>query len=157
MTYDTVPFKYFFAPICTVQLLWSQEVRARICKSLRSPGIDSKVSIPPAYVALRAGMIILFALLAARLHRQAESIPCLLKGLQIRALVRVALFNIQYLSHVIEKIVYISRKLANDTFRHCVSVCFYWCSMDDLLCSILWCIDNGTYYCFYNMMFLNIF
>ncbi len=28
---------------------------ARICKCLRSPGIDSKESIPPAYVAWRAG------------------------------------------------------------------------------------------------------
>jgi hypothetical protein len=29
--------------------------RAGICKRLRSPGIDSKESIPPAYVAWRAG------------------------------------------------------------------------------------------------------
>jgi hypothetical protein len=29
--------------------------RARICKRLRRPGIDSEDSIPPAYVALRAG------------------------------------------------------------------------------------------------------
>jgi hypothetical protein len=29
--------------------------RARICKRLRSPGIDSKVLISPAYVAWRAG------------------------------------------------------------------------------------------------------
>ncbi len=27
---------------------------ARICKHLRSPGIDSKESVPPAYVAWRA-------------------------------------------------------------------------------------------------------
>jgi hypothetical protein len=30
-------------------------VQSRICKRLRSPGIDSKASIPPAYVAWRAG------------------------------------------------------------------------------------------------------
>ncbi len=30
--------------------------RARICKLLKSPGIDSKGSIPPAYVACRADM-----------------------------------------------------------------------------------------------------
>jgi hypothetical protein len=30
-------------------------IRARICKRLRSPGIDSNESIPPAYVAWRAG------------------------------------------------------------------------------------------------------
>ncbi len=29
--------------------------RARICKRLRRPGIDSEVLIPPAYAALRAG------------------------------------------------------------------------------------------------------
>jgi hypothetical protein len=32
-----------------------RSARARICKSLRRPGIDSEDSIPPAYVALRAG------------------------------------------------------------------------------------------------------
>ncbi len=36
--------------------------RARIFKLLRSPGIDSKESIPPAYVAWRAGTIALFLL-----------------------------------------------------------------------------------------------
>jgi hypothetical protein len=37
--------------------IWKhQEInRARICRRLRSPGIDSKVSIPPANVAWRAG------------------------------------------------------------------------------------------------------
>jgi hypothetical protein len=32
-----------------------EESRAPICKRLRSPGIDSKESITPAYVAWRAG------------------------------------------------------------------------------------------------------
>jgi hypothetical protein len=36
--------------------------RARIFKHLWSPGIDSKASIPPAYVAWRAGTIVLFLL-----------------------------------------------------------------------------------------------
>jgi hypothetical protein len=31
------------------------QVRARICKSLWSPGIDSEESTPPAYLAWRAG------------------------------------------------------------------------------------------------------
>ncbi len=31
------------------------EYWARICKRLRSPGIDSKEPIPPGYVAYRAG------------------------------------------------------------------------------------------------------
>ncbi len=34
--------------------------RARICKRLRSPGIDSEDSILPAYVAWQAGTITLF-------------------------------------------------------------------------------------------------
>ncbi len=34
----------------------SQITRARICKRLRSPEIDSDESIPPAYVAWRADM-----------------------------------------------------------------------------------------------------
>ncbi len=38
------------------------EARARIFKRLWSPGIDSKVWIPPAYVAWRAGTITLFLL-----------------------------------------------------------------------------------------------
>jgi hypothetical protein len=42
--------------------------RARICKRLRSPGIDSEESIPSAYVAWRAGTTTLF-LLSSSLHR----------------------------------------------------------------------------------------
>jgi hypothetical protein len=37
-------------------------IRARIFKCLWGPGIDSKDSIPPAYVAWRAGTITLFFL-----------------------------------------------------------------------------------------------
>jgi hypothetical protein len=64
---------------------------ARICKRLRSPGIGSKESIPPAYVAWRAGTTtragifkqsvearnrveIGLSYRPARLHRLAESI-----------------------------------------------------------------------------------
>ena len=57
---------------------------ARICKRLWSPGIDSEESIPPAYVALRAGTT----------NRVAVSAPHggnpflgSLKGLQVRALI----------------------------------------------------------------------
>jgi hypothetical protein len=39
-----------------------EEIRARIFKRLWSPGIGSKASIPPAYVAWRAGTITLFLL-----------------------------------------------------------------------------------------------
>jgi hypothetical protein len=58
--------------------------RARICKRLRSPGIDFKKSIPPAYVAWRAGTSKRVVVPA----RQARtSTPGLLKkGLKIRAL-----------------------------------------------------------------------
>ncbi len=58
------------------------DFRARICKCLRSPGIDSQVSIPPAYVARRAGtsnMVIVPARQAG--NRFLGS----LKALQIRA------------------------------------------------------------------------
>ncbi len=45
--------------LCMCLWRWStvKEIvsRARICKRLRRPGIDSKVSIPTAYVAWRAG------------------------------------------------------------------------------------------------------
>jgi hypothetical protein len=56
--------------------------RARICKRLRSPGIDSEESIPPAYVAWRANttnMVVVPARQAG--NRFLGS----LKGLQIRA------------------------------------------------------------------------
>jgi hypothetical protein len=61
---------------------------ARICKHLRSPGTNSKESILPAYVARRAGTITLFVVqvLARHATSLAESIPGLLKRLQIRAL-----------------------------------------------------------------------
>ncbi len=61
--------------------------RVRICKRLWKPGICSKESIPPAYVAWRAGTITQFV----EPPRQAtgidclESIPGLLKCLQIQA------------------------------------------------------------------------
>ena len=56
--------------------------RARICKRLRRPGIDSEVSIPPAYVARRAGTTNRVVVPA----RQAGNrFLGSLKGLQIRA------------------------------------------------------------------------
>ncbi len=57
-------------------------IRARICKHLRSPGIDSKKLIPPAYVAWRAGTsnrVVVPARQAGNRFRGS------LKGLQIRA------------------------------------------------------------------------
>jgi hypothetical protein len=50
--------------------------RAWICRRLWSAGIDSKESIPPAYVAWRAGTsnsVIVYE--PARLHKLTESIP----------------------------------------------------------------------------------
>jgi hypothetical protein len=64
-----------------------KEPWARVCKRFRSPGIGSKESIPPAYVAWRAGKTNRVTVPA----RQAggidslESIPALLKRLQTRA------------------------------------------------------------------------
>ncbi len=59
---------------------------ALICKRLRSPGIDSKASIPPAYVAWRADRTNRVIAPARQEHRLAESVPGLLNRLQIRAL-----------------------------------------------------------------------
>ncbi len=57
--------------------------RARTCKCLRRPGIDFKESIPPAYLAWRAGASNRVVVPA----RQAENrFLGSLKGLQIRAL-----------------------------------------------------------------------
>ncbi len=66
-------------------------VRVRICRRLRSLGIDSKESIPPAYVARRTGTITIFVLplrqaTYAGESYSLESIPGLLKRLRIRAL-----------------------------------------------------------------------
>jgi hypothetical protein len=60
---------------------------ARICKRLRNPGIASKESIPPAYVARQANTTTLFDVPAyqATVHWLAESIPGLIKRLQTRA------------------------------------------------------------------------
>jgi hypothetical protein len=62
---------------------------ARICKRFRNPGIDSKESIPPAYVTWRASTTN-----RVLVHRMAESIPELLKHLQIRALGPLSLTNL---------------------------------------------------------------
>ncbi len=50
--------------------------RARICKRLRSPGIDSEESIPPTYVTWRAGAT---NRVCAPVRQAKESIPGLLK------------------------------------------------------------------------------
>ncbi len=66
---------------------------SEIGKRLRSPGIDSKEQIPPAYVAQRAGRINM-VVVPARYTTQTggidslESIPGPHKRLKIRALIR---------------------------------------------------------------------
>jgi hypothetical protein len=65
--------------------------RARICERFRSPGIDSKETISPTYVAWRPGTITLFVFLVRQATQAGgidslESIPGLLQRLQIRAL-----------------------------------------------------------------------
>jgi hypothetical protein len=54
-----------------------------------SPEIDSKESTPPTYVALQVRQPYL-TYRAAKLHRLAESIPGILKRLQIRSLLILA-------------------------------------------------------------------
>jgi hypothetical protein len=58
------------------------EFRARICKRLWSPGIDSEESTPPAYVAWRAGTTNRVVIPACQAGNQFLGS---LKGLQIRA------------------------------------------------------------------------
>jgi hypothetical protein len=65
--------------------VWGRrECRARICKRLRSPGIDSEESIPPAYVAWRAAMTNRVVVPARQVGNRFLGF---FKGLQIRALV----------------------------------------------------------------------
>jgi hypothetical protein len=72
------------------------QFRARICKRVRSPGIVSKESIPPAYVAWRASTtnrIIVPARQVAGKISSLESIPGLLKRLKIQALAAIWIKN----------------------------------------------------------------
>jgi hypothetical protein len=64
--------------------------RARICRRLRSPGIDSKESVPPAYQAWRAGTTIKVFVPA---HHAQNRFLGSFKGLQIRALRLLLLAN----------------------------------------------------------------
>ncbi len=76
---------FILTHILGVSFLWALRIRARICKHLRSPGIDSKESIPPAYVACagifkqsmgdrnRVGIGLSYR--PAKLNRLAEFIP----------------------------------------------------------------------------------
>ncbi len=62
--------------------------RARICKRLRSPGIDSEESIPLAYVAWRTGST---NRVVVPTHQAENRFLGSLNGLQIRALVPASL------------------------------------------------------------------
>ncbi len=60
--------------------------RARICKRLRSPGINFQESIPPAFVSWRSGTTNRVVVLARHVENRFLSS---LKGLQIRAQLRM--------------------------------------------------------------------
>ncbi len=62
--------------------LWCVHDRARICKRLRRPGIDSEESIPPAYVAWRASTT---NRVVVPVHQAGNRFLVSLKGLQIWA------------------------------------------------------------------------
>ena len=84
---------------------------ARICKRLRSPGIDSKEPIPPAFVAWRAGTSDRVVVPA----RQAGNrFLGSLKGLKIRALLRE---SIQSKAHF--RLQYPRQNLVFKILRHC--------------------------------------
>jgi hypothetical protein len=48
-------FCWSFFPVSSLNIYYKDATRTRIFKLLRSPRIDSKESIPPAYVAWWAG------------------------------------------------------------------------------------------------------
>jgi hypothetical protein len=85
--YDNPIPPRFLAPIDFLKIpaQFTDLYRARICKRLWRPGIDAEESIPPAYVAWRAGTTNRVVVPA----RQAGNrFLGSLKGLQIRALYR---------------------------------------------------------------------
>jgi hypothetical protein len=63
------------------------DIRARICKPYKEPGIDSQLggSVRQPYLTYRP----------ARLHRLAESIPCTDHGLVKRLQIRAQLFKVK--------------------------------------------------------------
>jgi hypothetical protein len=69
--------------------------RARVCKHSWSPGLDSEKSIPPAYVAWRAGAKNRVVVLA---RQTGNRFPGSLKGLQIRALCTVERIEVTHLT-----------------------------------------------------------
>ncbi len=75
--YSLVPNSHWLQGIC------ARITRAHICKCLRSPGIDSEESIPPAYVDWRAGTEHRVVVPARQVENRFLGS---LKGLQIRAL-----------------------------------------------------------------------
>jgi hypothetical protein len=66
-----------------LHLSLSAKSRARICKRLWSPGINSENSIPPAYVAWRAGTT---CRIVVPTRQAGNRFLGSLKGLQIKAL-----------------------------------------------------------------------
>jgi hypothetical protein len=78
-SYDLAPSTPLLSPLScqqVVSLSQSSCDGARICKRLRNPGIESKESIPPAYVAWRAGTINWVVVpRPTTLHKLAEVIP----------------------------------------------------------------------------------
>ncbi len=77
----THPTKFLFVGLAKPAILvesnpGGNSYRARVCKRLRSPLIDSKESIPPAYVKnWQAGTTNKIVVPGSRLHRLVESIP----------------------------------------------------------------------------------
>ncbi len=64
--------------------------RARICKHLRRQGIDSEESIPPAYVAWRAGTT---SRVIVSARQAGNGLLGSLEDLQIRAQVSISIFE----------------------------------------------------------------
>jgi hypothetical protein len=109
--------------------------RARICKRLRSPGIDSEKSIPLAYVARRAGTTNTVFIPA---HQAGNRFRGSLKGLQIRALSYRTGHTTSQSAHY-----QVLRSLTAQYWTRFIFSNIFWCSPNILVDSeshILYCI-----------------
>ncbi len=94
LSHETVPLSTETAgkTILNCDRAITPAIRVGICKRLRSPGMDSKESIPPAYIAWRVEPVFVDLLWSLGIDSQpggidsSELIPELHKRLQIRAL-----------------------------------------------------------------------
>ncbi len=79
------------------------EVRARICKPLRSPGIDSKESLAPHFVAWRNRFLIIGAGILEQSIRTDSGIGLSYRPVRLRVFTKFRILEISYISYVFFK------------------------------------------------------